>query len=176
MKKVSKEFFEQKTLTVARDLLGKYLVRKVGNKIVREMITEVEAYVGPHDLASHSSKGRTKRTEVMHAEAGTIYIYLIYGMYWMLNIVTEAKDFPAAILIRSTENVKGPGRVAREFAIDKNLNGLKLGAKSGLWIEEGEKVSSKQILRTPRIGVNYAKEWADKPYRFVLKAAKTSRL
>lgn len=178
MKQLPKKFFEQKTLRVARELLGKYLVRKVGNKIIRDMITEVEAYVGPHDLASHSSKGRTPRTEVMHSEAGTIYVYFIYGMYFMLNIVTEEKDFPAAVLIRSTARVKGPGRVAREFGIDKSLNGKALGRASGLWIEDPStslRTRGQKIIRTPRIGVAYAKEWAEKPYRFVLKDSKTSR-
>lgn len=170
MKKLSKKFFEDKTLKVAPKLLGKLLVRKIGSEIIREKITEVEAYVGPHDLACHSSKGRTKRTEVMHEKAGTIYVYLIYGMYWMLNIVTEDKDFPAAILIRGTKNFKGPGRLTCELKIDKTLNGKILGKESGLWIEDGEEVMSTNILKTPRIGVSYAGEvWANKPYRFVLK-------
>src|SRR3954469_3247828 len=93
MKKVPPVFFEQKTLAAARKLLGKYLVRKIGtgstSKIIREKITEVEAYVGPHDLACHSSKGRTARNAPMFEKGGTIYVYLIYGIYWMLNIVTE---------------------------------------------------------------------------------------
>ena len=169
MKKLPNSFFNQKTLDVAEKLVGKTLVRKIGNKIVRDTITEVEAYIGPQDLASHASKGRTKRTEVMHARAGTIYVYLIYGMYNMLNIVTEEKDFPAAILIRGTEKVSGPGRVAREFGVDKNLNGKMLGTKSGLWIEDAPLVSKYKILKTPRIGVEYAGDWKDKPYRFVLK-------
>ncbi len=169
MKRLPSSFFRDKTLKVARNLVGKTLVRKVGNKIVRDTITEVEAYIGPHDLASHSSKGRTKRTDVMHANPGTIYIYLIYGMYFMLNIVTEDKDFPAAVLIRGTKRVSGPGRVTREFGIDKNLNGKVLGYKSGLWIEDAPRISEKNILRTPRIGVDYSGIWKDKPYRFVLK-------
>lgn len=169
MKKLPLSFFQKKTLNVARDLVGKTLVRKIGDKTVKDTITEVEAYIGPHDLASHSSKGRTPRTEVMHADPGTIYVYLIYGMYFMLNIVTEEKDFPAAILIRGTKNVRGPGRVAREFGIDKNLNGKLLGTKSGLWIEDAPRITEKNILRTPRIGVDYAGVWKDKPYRFVLK-------
>jgi len=168
MKKVPLSFFEEKTLHVARELVGKTLVRKIGKKTIRDTITEVEAYVGPHDLASHSSKGRIKRTEVMHKGPGTIYVYLIYGMYFMLNIVTEGVDFPAAVLIRSTRNVKGPGRVAREFGIDKNLNGRVLGVKSELWIEDAARVPSKNILRTPRIGVHYAGVWKDKPHRFIL--------
>ncbi len=139
------------------------------------MITETEAYVGPHDLACHSSKGRTKRNEAMYGEAGTIYVYFTYGMHWMLNIVTEEKDFPAAVLIRGTENFKGPARLTKALKIDKSLNSRKLGKKSGLWIaapaealREGGKTKLK-ILRTPRIGVTYAGEWAKKPYRFILK-------
>lgn len=173
MKELNKAFFERKTLAVAKDLLGKYLVRKVGKKMVRERIMEVEAYVGPHDLACHSSKGRTTRTEVMHAEAGTIYIYLIYGMHYMLNIVTEGKDFPAAVLIRGTENFKSPGVLTRELNIDKSLNGKPLGQKTGLWIESDLKIENKKlkIAKTPRIGVKYAGEtWANKPYRFHLQA------
>ncbi|MDB5254569.1 MAG: putative 3-methyladenine glycosylase [Parcubacteria group bacterium] len=169
MRKLPHSFFEQKTLKVARELIGKTLVRKIGNKTVKEIITEVEAYIGPHDLASHSSKGRTKRTEVMHAQAGTIYVYFIYGMYWMLNIVTEEKDFPAAVLIRATEKVKGPGRVAREFGIDKSLNGKMLNEETGLWIEDAPSVPHTQVIKTPRIGVDYAGAWKDKPYRFILK-------
>ena len=160
---------------VARDLLGKYLVRKVGNKIIREKITEVEAYVGEHDLACHSSKGRTKRNEVMYGSPGTIYVYFVYGMYWMLNIVTENRC-GAAILIRSTEHYKGPGILTRELKIDKSLNGKKLGKKNGLWIESnlnppaGGENSKLKITRTTRIGVSYAQDgWAEKPYRFILK-------
>jgi DNA-3-methyladenine glycosylase len=106
----------------------------------------------------------------MHGKPGTIYIYLIYGMHWMLNIVTEEKDYPAAILLRGTEHSKGPGVVTRDLGIDKNLNGKKLGTKSGLWIEDdGEKVLKKSIARLPRVGVSYAGPvWSAKPYRFVL--------
>jgi DNA-3-methyladenine glycosylase len=170
VKKLPIKFFKDKTLKVAPKLLGKFLVRKIGAEIIREKITEVEAYIGPHDLASHSSKGRTLRTEVMHGKAGTIYVYFIYGMYWMLNIVTEEKDFGSAILIRSTQSYKGPGRLTRALKIDKSLNGKMLGEESGLWIEGSEEIKNKNILRTPRIGVTYAGEtWANKPYRFLIK-------
>ena len=166
-------FFNRKTLKVARELVGKTLVRRIGNRIIRERITEVEAYVGPHDLACHSSRGKTKRNEVMFREAGTIYVYFTYGMHWMLNIVTEEKDFPAAVLIRGIESagrqISGPARLTKKLKIDKNLNGKKLGRKTGLWIEVGEKIASKNIGRTPRIGVSYAGKWAEKPYRFILK-------
>ena len=122
MKSLHRSFYQRPTLTVARDLLGCFLVRKMparrgrGSKIVRARITEVEAYIGEDDLACHASKGRTKRTEIMYGEAGHAYVYLIYGMYELLNIVTEAKDFPAAILIRAVEiegmpkiKTNGPG-------------------------------------------------------------------
>lgn len=166
-------FFNRKTLVVAKELLGKYLVRKVNGKVIREKIVETEAYVGPHDLACHSSRGRTARNAPMFGEAGTIYVYFIYGMHWMLNIVTEKKNYPSAVLIRGTENIKGPARLTKKFQIDKSLNGKKLGKKSGLWIESPSKKlapRSYKLIRTPRIGVSYAGEkWAKKPYRFILK-------
>lgn len=162
-----------KTLAYARSLIGKILVRKIGNKVTRYRITETEAYVGPHDLACHSSRGRTKRNEPMYCEAGTIYVYLTYGMHWMLNIVTEEKDFPAAVLIRGLESVSGPARLTKKLKIDKSLNGKKLGRKTGLWIESPSPEASAhqgKIIRTPRIGVAYAGEiWAKKPYRFLFK-------
>lgn len=169
MKTLPNSFFNRKTLIVARDLLGKYLVRKIGNKIIREKITETEAYVGAHDLACHSSRGKTERNKIMFEEAGTIYVYFTYGMHWMLNIVTEEKGCPTAVLIRGTEHVSGPARLTKKFKIDKSLNGKKLGKKSGLWIEDGPSPAKNIILCSPRIGVAYAKEgWAEKPYRFVL--------
>lgn len=167
---IGKKFFERKTLVVAKDLLGKYLVRKIGRKAVRERITEVEAYVGPHDLACHSSKGRTKRTKVMFCEAGTLYVYFIYGMYFMLNIVTEEKDQPTAILIRGTESFKGPGVLARELKITKELNGKLAGKKSGLWFEDPGEKAAKKIKSSARIGVNFAGPvWSKKKYRFTLE-------
>lgn len=167
-------FKNQKTLAVARNLIGKILVRRIGKKLVKEKITETEAYVGPHDLACHTSRGKTKRNEVMFKEPGTIYVYFTYGMHWMLNIVTEKEGFGAAVLIRSTENFKGPGRLTKALKINKSLNGKKLGKKSGLWIEaptssrlRGTKF---KILRLPRVGISYSGPiWSKKPYRFVLK-------
>lgn len=166
--KLAHSFFDRKTLSVAKELLGKYLVREIDGKIIRQKITETEAYIGPHDLACHSSRGRTTRCEPMFAEAGTIYVYFTYGMHWMLNIVTEEKNYPAAVLIRGTEEVTGPARLTKALKIDKTLNGKSLGKKTGLWIEDGPAVAPKKIARTPRIGVTYAKEgWAEKPYRFI---------
>ncbi|MDD5051023.1 MAG: DNA-3-methyladenine glycosylase [Candidatus Pacebacteria bacterium] len=182
MKKViSQKFFNRPVLEVAPDLLGKYLVRKIGQKIVRLKITEVEAYDGEKDLACHACKGRTQRTEIMYGEAGHFYIYLCYGMYWMLNIVTGEKNYPSAVLIRGVEGSEGPGKLTRELKIDKRQNGFPALPFSGLWIEGGEDPSSRAKLttgrgqksavrRTARIGVSYAGPiWSKKKYRFVLK-------
>ena len=168
---IGKKFFDRKTLTVARNLAVQYLVRKIGKKIIRERITEVEAYVGPQDLACHASRGRTPRTETMFCPAGTIYVYFVYGMHYMLNIVTEGEGYPAAVLIRGTENFKGPGVLTRELRIDKKLNGKKVSRASGLWLEYSEKISGlkKKIKSSPRIGVNYAGPiWSQKKYRFTI--------
>ncbi|MCX7862392.1 MAG: DNA-3-methyladenine glycosylase [Bacteroidales bacterium] len=162
------DFFQDDVLRVAPLLLGKYLVRKLSNgAIKRSKIIEVEAYRGEEDLACHASKGKTKRTEVMYWQGGHIYVYFIYGMYYMLNIVTGKEHCPQAILIRSTEEVKGPGRLTKFYEIDKTFNGKVLSPENGLWIENNlEKV---EYYTTPRIGVEYAKEWKLKPWRYVAK-------
>lgn len=168
MKVLPKSFYKRNVLDVAPDLLGKYLVRILpSGEIVRSKITEVEAYDGEKDLACHASKGKTERTSVMYEEGGIWYIYLVYGMHNMLNIVTGEKDYPAAVLIRGVEDISGPGRLTKNFKIDRNLNGLRSNRENNLWIEEGESV--KEYTTTPRIGVQYAREWALKPYRFILK-------
>lgn len=173
MKRVPHEFFNRKTLIVAKELLGKYLVRKVDGQIIREKITEIEAYIGPHDLACHASRGKTFRNTPMFNKPGTIYVYFTYGMHWMLNIVTEEEGFPSAVLIRGTKSFSGPGRLTKNLKIDKALNNQKLGAKSGLWIEyPSYKLSAKsyKLIRTPRIGINSTPEpWLSAPYRFKLE-------
>jgi DNA-3-methyladenine glycosylase len=159
-------FWNRDVKKVAEDLIGCYLVRD-GE---RYMITETEAYDGCDDLACHAAKGRTPRTEVMYGEGGHIYTYLIYGMYWMLNIVAGEKDYPAGVLIRGIEGVSGPGRVTKKLKIDKSFYGKKLGKEIGLWIEEGEKIPKSKIKKTARIGVDYAGPiWAKKEWRFVLR-------
>lgn len=172
--RLSNAFFRKPTLRVAKNLLGKTLVRKWRGRIIKGTVTETEAYVGPEDRASHASRGRTKRTEVMFGEPGTIYVYLIYGMYYCLNIVTEEKDYPAAVLIRGVriknQELSGPGKVTKYFYIDKSLNHKSLGKKTGLWIEEGIKV--KRIKTGKRIGVDYAGKWAKKPWRYCVKIEK----
>ena len=158
-------FYRRSVLTVAEELLGKYLC--CGEQVLR--ITEVEAYDGPFDLACHASKGRTDRTEPMFGPAGCWYVYLCYGMYWMLNIVTGEEGYPAAVLIRGVDGWGGPGKLTKYLGIDARFNARVANEKTGLWIEDrGNPVDPVHIKRTPRIGVAYAKEWADKPYRFVL--------
>jgi DNA-3-methyladenine glycosylase len=159
-------FFRRDALVVAPDLLGKNLVRKYDNGTVeRFRITEVEAYRGEEDKACHASKGRTKRTEVMYHEGGRLYVYLIYGMYQMLNIVTGKKNEPQAVLIRGVEEISGPGKLTRRLNITGDFNG-ELLPSSRIWIEEtGEKPA---YQTTPRIGIDYAKEWRGMPWRFVI--------
>jgi DNA-3-methyladenine glycosylase len=164
------DFFKRDTLAVARDLLGKFLVKSDGGgEKASAVINEVEAYIGPHDLACHGRFGRTSRTEPMFGPAGCWYVYFIYGMYWMLNIVTAEEGYPAAILIRGAGEFTGPGKLTRELQIDKRFNGLPASPPSGLWIEDrGLHIPRRRIERTPRIGVNYAGQWKDKRYRFVV--------
>jgi DNA-3-methyladenine glycosylase len=168
-----RSYFNRSTLLVARSLLGKYLVRKNGAGTVAGQIVEVEAYVGPHDLACHASKGRTMRTDVLFGPPGIAYVYLIYGMYHCLNVVTERAEFPAAVLIRAIEVkgrlIDGPGRLCRAFSIDRSLNRIDMTARRHLWFEDrGTKIPRGNIGEFPRIGVSYAGTWADKPYRFRL--------
>jgi DNA-3-methyladenine glycosylase len=144
------------------------------------MIIEVEAYVGSEDKACHASKGRTRRTDVMFGPAGIAYVYLIYGMYHCLNVVTEREEFPAAVLIRAIELdgklIDGPGRLCRALQIDRNLNRADLTIRESLWFEDrGALVKRGNIEAHPRIGVDYAGAWAKKPWRFRLRkvAART---
>jgi DNA-3-methyladenine glycosylase len=186
--KLPRSFYEQSTIDVAKQLLGKYLVRNhpQGDTIGR--IVETEAYIGPQDLACHASKGRTARAEVMFGPAGHAYVYFIYGFYNMLNLVTEAKDYPAAVLIRAVEPVEGidlmqrrrrngtlrnlasgPGKLCQAFGIDRSLNGADL-CGSVLFVEDRREANAK-FVATPRIGVDYAGKWKTKPLRFLIRGS-----
>ena len=137
-------------------------------------IVEVEAYVGPQDKACHASKGRTQRTEVLFGPPGVAYVYLIYGMYHCLNVVTEREEFPSAILIRAIEIdgelIDGPGRLCRALQIDRRLNRVDLTTGEFLWFEDrGILVERGDVGAHPRVGVDYAGEWAKKPWRFRLR-------
>ncbi len=168
---LTKDFFNQPTLTVANSLIGKSLIRQQGNHTIALIINEIEAYDGPEDLACHGRFGKTERTAPMFGPAGNFYVYLIYGMYWMLNIVTGPKNYPAAILIRGAGNVSGPGRLTKHLGIDQSFNLKKAHPTSNLWFEDhGLIIKPSDIKCTPRIGVDYAGPlWSQAPYRFILK-------
>jgi DNA-3-methyladenine glycosylase len=162
-------FFNRPAEDVARDLIGCHLVRRRGRRLSRYTITETEAYVGPHDLACHASHGRTTRTEPMFGPPGTLYVYLVYGLHWMLNVVTGPVGYPAAVLFRSAGGITGPGRLAKALDVTGSLNGRAAAASSGIWFSSGNQRLSHQIICTPRIGVNYAGPiWSTTPLRFVL--------
>jgi DNA-3-methyladenine glycosylase len=166
---LKRSFYGRDAIDVAPDLLGKILVHRWRGKELRARIVETEAYVGEHDLACHASKGRTKRTEVMYGEGGHAYVYLIYGMYDMLNIVCAKKGEAQAVLIRAAEamnfeaDLAGPGKLCRGMHITVAMNGLDLLGQK-LFLMEGD--SPREIKRTRRVGVDYAQHWRDEPLRF----------
>jgi DNA-3-methyladenine glycosylase len=183
--RLSRAFYERPTVEVARQLLGKYLVRIDAAGVRAGMILETEAYVGPDDKASHASRGRTPRTALMFGPAGFAYVYLIYGMHHCLNIVTERENYPAAVLIRAVEPseglelmqkqrstldvrrlTNGPGKLCQAFGIDRRLNGLDMCGEA-LFIE-ARGTNLVDIVVTARVGVDYAGPWKDKPWRFYI--------
>ncbi len=159
---------------VAEKLLGSMLCRRVGKKILKLVINEVEVYDGFEDKASHAARGKTPRNEIMFGPAGHWYVYLVYGMHYMLNLVTREKDYPAAILIRGGvdeegRHVNGPGRVTKYLHIDKSLNTKKVGKSNGLCIEWRKKTLESKIKKSARIGVNYAGSiWSKKEWNYKL--------
>jgi DNA-3-methyladenine glycosylase len=166
--KLSRDFFVRDVLFVAPELVGKILVIRTGkNTCKRFMITETEAYRGSEDEACHACKGRTARTEVMYHEGGTIYVYFVYGMYWMLNFVAGVKNDPQAALIRGIEGFNGPGKLTKALGIDRSYYGEDLTTSKRFWVED---TGIKPIIKTgPRIGINYAGDiWKNKPWRYLL--------
>ena len=177
---LQRTYFAQSTLRVARSLIGKYLVRAINGHIVSGQIVEVEAYVGAQDKACHASKGRTQRTEVLFGPPGVAYVYLIYGMYHCLNVVTERQEFPSAVLIRAIDIdgdlVDGPGRLCRALQIDRRLNRMDLTTGESIWFEDrGVVVKRGDVGTHPRVGVDYAGAWAKKPWRFRLRTVASTR-
>lgn len=166
--RLEKEFFTRDVLEVAPELPGKMIVIKDGTgRYIRHRITEVEAYRGTEDRACHARRGRTARTEIMYHSGGYLYIYLIYGMHWMLNIVTGHENVPQAVLVRGVSGIDGPGRVARQLGIDREWYGLDLTKQDNVFLEDpGGEVP---VLSSPRIGIDYAGEpWISKPWRFYI--------
>jgi DNA-3-methyladenine glycosylase len=171
MKKLGRSFFRQDAIKLARALIGTILVHRVRGKEYRARIVETEAYLGPNDLASHSSKGRTKRTEVMFGPAGHAYVYLIYGMYEMFNIVAGKTGKAQAVLIRAAEplddwqaDLSGPGKLTRALRITLSYHSIDL-CGGRLYLLSGPRIRPR-IKRSKRIGVEYAKEWKDTLLRF----------
>lgn len=175
MKKLPRPFYDRETPTVAKELLGKYLIH-ISDGVERiGRIVEVEAYLGERDLASHSSKGRTERTKIMFGPPGHAYVYMIYGIYDCMNVVTEREGQAAAVLLRAIEPVKnvegrtqGPGLLCRAMRIDRRLNGHDL-TSDGFYIAAAPEEKSPVIVKRPRIGVDYAGHWAKRLLRFYIK-------
>lgn len=165
---LSSYFQNQTAVEVAQDLLGKTLVRRFADgREIGGKITETEAYYGTDDLASHASKGRTPRTDLMFGKGGLVYVYLIYGRYWLLNIVTGSEGTPEAVLIRGLTTVSGPGRIGNLLELDKSFYGEDLSTSDRIWVEESS--LSGRITAGPRVGVDYAGEvWREMPWRFIL--------
>jgi DNA-3-methyladenine glycosylase len=175
MQRLPRSFYDRDTITVARELLGKYLVH-VSRTVERiGRVVEVEAYLGPHDLAAHSAKGLTERTKVMFGPPGHAYVYLIYGMYHCMNVVTEREGHGAAVLLRAVEPVRnisertcGPGLLCRALAIDRRLNTHDL-LSDDFYIATPPTCEPFKIVKRPRIGVDYARRWARRHLRFYIK-------
>jgi DNA-3-methyladenine glycosylase len=166
--RLSRDFYTRDVLEVAPDLPGKALViKQEDGSYKRFKITEVEAYRGAEDRACHAFKGRTPRTEIMYHGGGRLYIYFIYGMYWMLNIVTGGDDIPQAVLIRGVEGYPGPGKLTKSLGIDKSFYGEDLASSERIWVEDTGLVHL--VKNGPRIGIDYAGEyWKSRPWRYYL--------
>ncbi len=163
----SKVFFERDVLEVAPELLGKYLVINSGSIRNKYRILEVEAYRGEEDAACHAAKGKTKRNEIMYSSGGYIYVYLVYGMYWMLNIVTGVAGDPQAVLIRGIEGLDGPGKITRDLGIGKSFYGENLLVSNRIRIEDHHEKA--EYMTNRRIGIDYAGDyWKNKLWRFTV--------
>lgn len=177
-KRLKRKFYIRPTLTVAKELLGKYLVRKIGKKKLVGKIIETEAYIGPEDRASHAYGGKiTERCKTEYLIGGHIYIYLCYGMYWQLNITTAREGEPECVLIRALEPINekekiasGPGKLCNWLKLNKSFDGEDLTKSKRIWVEDwGERIKKQQIVATTRVGIEYAGQWAKKPWRFYIK-------
>lgn len=179
LQKLPRSFYDRDTILVAQELLGKYLVHNINGIERIGKIVEVEAYLGPHDLAAHSHKGLTPRTKVMFGPPGYAYVYLIYGMYHCMNVVTENEGHASAVLLRALEPIQhlegktqGPGLLCRAMQIDKSLNAHDMLNDSFYIAHSNTQINTLpdiNIISRPRIGVDYAGEWAKKLLRFYIE-------
>ena len=188
MYRLRRDFYRRSTLTVARELLGKWLVRIVDGQRLSGLIMEVEAYIGEDDAACHAACGRTPRNEVMYGPPGYAYVYFIYGMHHCLNVVTEEEGFPAAVLIRALEPLEGldimrryrsgrpdreltngPAKLCQALAIDRGFNRVDLCTGEVLFIEEGRMVAQEEVGTSPRIGIKADELAMSVPWRFYLQ-------
>ena len=183
-KKLLRSFYVRPTLKVVKELLGKYIVRRIGKREIAGKIIETEAYIGPKDKASHAYGGKiTLRNWVEYLEGGHLYVYLVYGMYWQLNIVTEEAGKPECVLIRALDSnppatlkgkkylANGPGKVCSYLKLDKSFNCEDLTKSKRIWLENrGLRIKPSQIIATKRVGIDYARPyWSRRKWRFVLK-------
>lgn len=167
-KRFDRAFYSQDVLEVAPLLIGQHLVRisPDGTKSIY-VISETEAYRGGEDLACHASKGMTARTEVMFGEGGHLYMYLIYGMYWMMNVVTGQSGTPQAVLFRGIREADGPGKLTRLLGVDRRYYGEDLVYSDHIWIEDSGSLAT--YSTGPRVGIDYAGEpWKSKPWRYLM--------
>jgi len=175
--RLGRHFFERPSVSVARDLIGKYIVRRYRGRLISAIITETEAYRGPDDRASRAFGGRrTRSVRALYESAGTTYVYLVYGIHWLLNFKTATPDKPQAVLIRglvATSDsrrgvIGGPGKVSRYLKVDGSLYGDDATTSNRIWIEDrGLRVPSRLIKKGPRVGIDYSGPyWAAKPWRF----------
>ena len=175
MQKLARSFYDRDTMVIASELLGKRLVHRSDGVERIGKIVEVEAYLGPHDLAAHSARGLTERTKVMFGPPGHAYVYLIYGMHHCMNVVTEREGQASAVLLRAIEPVKniagrtqGPGLLCRAMNIDRRLNAHDL-LSDDFFIAAPEAAEMFTVVKRPRIGVDYARHWAKRRLRFYIK-------
>ncbi len=175
MRKLPRTFYDRETILVARELLGTLLVHVDGGVKRVGRIVETEAYLGPHDLAAHSARGLTGRTKVMFGPPGFAYVYMIYGMYFCMNVVTQREGHASAVLLRAVEPIRnvpgrtqGPGLLCKAMHIDKRLNGHDL-LSTDFFIAAGEPEATLAIVKRPRIGVDYAGAWARRHLRFYIR-------
>ena len=167
--RLERDFFARDVLEVAPDLLGKLVVHRTEHGILRLRITETEAYRGEQDTACHAHRGRTRRTETLYGPPGTLYVYLCYGIHWMLNLVTGREGQPQAVLVRACLTAQGPGRLTKALQVTGALNGQDAARSSELWLEDDGMRC--RVKTAPRVGIGYASpEDRQRPWRFILES------